>query len=104
MSLFSGLKQKLQSWMEAAREKTSMIKLGDRLSGTGLTSVIPSRAPGKPSSIAFPTRLDPAALAEWGSHVFQNQSTGSAGKALTILLCAYFLADVTALLVDKYIP
>lgn len=48
--------------------------------------------------------FEPLSLAEWFSNVFQKQGTAFYGKLLTIILCAFFFADLTAMLVGKYIP
>lgn len=53
---------------------------------------------------SFPRSLEPLALAEWASQAFQKEAVSFYGKGATILLCAYFLADITSLLVEKYIP
>jgi general secretion pathway protein C len=53
---------------------------------------------------SFPRTMDPLALLEWTTRALQKQGAAVFGKLLTILLCAFFLADVLALLVDKYVP
>jgi general secretion pathway protein C len=48
--------------------------------------------------------FEPMQAAEWASRTFQRQEMGFYGKALTIGLCAFFLADVTALLLGRFVP
>ncbi|MCM2278694.1 MAG: hypothetical protein NDJ89_11525 [Oligoflexia bacterium] len=45
-----------------------------------------------------------AGWTEWAASSIQKQGFGAYGKLLTILLCTFFLADLTALLAGKYIP
>jgi general secretion pathway protein C len=52
----------------------------------------------------FPRTLDPVALADWTGKALQRQGARVYGTGLTILLSSYFLADLTALIVEKYIP
>ncbi len=44
------------------------------------------------------------AMAEWAGMALQRGGTAFYGKLLTVVLSVYFLADVTALLVENYIP
>lgn len=50
------------------------------------------------------SKMEPAVAGEWLTNFFQRQNSGFVGKLLTIVLCAYFLADLTAISVDKYLP
>ncbi len=49
-------------------------------------------------------QLEPMTLAERFSEYFQKQGAIFWGKTLTILLCAFFLADLSALLIDYFVP
>lgn len=53
---------------------------------------------------SFPKTLEVGALVEWVSKAFQKQGSGFYGKLITLVLCCYFLADLAALLIEKYIP
>jgi general secretion pathway protein C len=50
--------------------------------------------------------LEPAVLVEWAAGAFQGQGKNTAfyGKLTTLLLCTYFLADLTAIGLSKYLP
>jgi general secretion pathway protein C len=48
--------------------------------------------------------FEPAKTAEWAGKTFQRKEAVGYGKAATIALCAFFLADLVALLVGRYIP
>jgi general secretion pathway protein C len=49
-------------------------------------------------------RMDPAAVGEWMQKRMEKRGAAFYGKALTVLLCTWFLADLTSLLVGNYIP
>jgi general secretion pathway protein C len=74
-------KQKLRALMERARQSQWARSLGERIQN-----------------------FEPAQTAEWASKTFQRQDASAYGKAATIALCAFFLADLAALLVGRYIP
>lgn len=60
---------------------------------------------GITSSININRRmLNPLAVAEFGTRLFKRQGSGFYGKLITLILCLYFLSNVTALLVDSKIP
>jgi general secretion pathway protein C len=65
---------------------------------TKLADLLSQAASGRPSG------FDPKALAEWARTRFKKSSIGFYAKALTLLLCAYFLADLTGLLAEKLLP
>jgi general secretion pathway protein C len=49
--------------------------------------------------------LEPAVMLEWAAGVFQGRkNTVFYGKLATLLLCTYFLADLTAITLSKYLP
>jgi len=48
--------------------------------------------------------FEPAQAAEWASKNFQRQNAGLYGKAATIGLCAFFVADLMALVIGSHIP
>jgi general secretion pathway protein C len=48
--------------------------------------------------------FEPAAAAEWATNAFQRQNAAFFGKIATIVLCSYFVGDLTAILVSKYLP
>ena len=48
--------------------------------------------------------FEPRAAIEWAGRVFQRQSSFFYGKILTALLCSYFIADLTSIVVGKFIP
>ncbi len=48
--------------------------------------------------------IDPQAIATWASERFQRQKIGTYGKAATIILCSFFLADLLALILASRIP
>ena len=55
----------------------------------------------------FPEKLseiDPQAVATWANDRFQAQKFGGYGKAATIVLCSFFLADLLALILAAKIP
>ena len=64
----------------------------------------------KAKSAKFPTKipkmqdLEPMAMLEWATATFQRQDANLYGKLATILLCTWFLADLTAMVAGKYIP
>lgn len=43
-------------------------------------------------------------LLEWASKALQKRGASFFGKLLTVLLCTFFLADVTAILAGRFIP
>ncbi len=53
---------------------------------------------------SLPRTFEPLAVAEFGSQLFQRQGAAFYGKLATLLLSTYFLADVSALLVERFIP
>lgn len=48
--------------------------------------------------------FEPARAADWAGQAFQRQDADNYLKAATIALCAFFLADLAALLAGRYIP
>ncbi len=80
---FERIAQKLEEWK--VREK--------------LAKVLPAEM-----AKSLPRSFEPIALAEWASQAFQKDAVSFYGKGITIVVCAYFLADVTSLLVEKFIP
>ena len=48
--------------------------------------------------------FEPAQAAEWATQTFQKQNAGLYGKGATIALCAFFMADLMALLAGRFIP
>lgn len=52
----------------------------------------------------LPRSFEPLALAEWASQAFQGKNLGFYGKLLTILLCTFFLADLSSLWLGNFIP
>ncbi len=48
--------------------------------------------------------LEPLRVAEWLARSFQGQDAGSYGKALTLLTCSWFLADIAGLMIGRVIP
>jgi general secretion pathway protein C len=52
----------------------------------------------------IPQHWDPSSLADFASQAFQKKGAAITGKVLTIGLSSWFLADVTALLGDQFIP
>ena len=52
----------------------------------------------------LPRGFEPMAMAEWAGLALQRGGTAFYGKLLTVVLSVYFFADVTALLVENYIP
>ncbi len=48
--------------------------------------------------------LEPQAVADWANRTFQRQNVGGYGKAATIIICSFFMADLAALFVGNYIP
>jgi general secretion pathway protein C len=51
-----------------------------------------------------PTSFEPGALLEWANTTFQKQNAAFYGKLITVLLCTYFLADVTSLFLERFVP
>ncbi len=80
---FERFAQKLEQWK--VREK--------------LAKVLPAEM-----AKSLPRSFEPIALAEWASQAFQKDAVNFYGKGITIVVCAYFLADVSSLLVEKFIP
>jgi general secretion pathway protein C len=76
-------KWKIQAhaWMERMKQSQWLKRLGERIQN-----------------------FEPAQTAEWASKTFQRQDAGGYGKAATIALCAFFLADLAALLLGRFIP
>lgn len=91
-------------------------KLRTRMQSLTRRGASPSSEPGltegAPSGTSFFKNLgasirhfDPAAASEWATGIFQNQANyGFYGKLFTILLCSYFVADLTAILAGKLLP
>jgi general secretion pathway protein C len=48
--------------------------------------------------------FEPAAAAEWATNAFQRQNAAFFGKIATILLCSYFVGDLSAILMSKFLP
>jgi len=48
--------------------------------------------------------FEPAMLAEWVNRTFQKQGASFYGKVITMALCTYFLADLTAIMAGRLIP
>ena len=90
----SELAQKLRTRMQ------SLTRRGDS------PSAEPVSTEGAPAGASFFKNLgtsirhfDPAAASEWATGFFQNQANyGFYGKLVTVLLCSYFVADLTAIL------
>lgn len=99
--------KKISKLIQNAAEKTRTIwiesKLPDKIAKLQLRDRLVKILP---SDLArtLPNSFDPAAIAEWTGKAFQKRGLGFYGKILTILLCTYFLADLTSLLVGKFIP
>lgn len=74
-------KKKMRALLERARQSQWVRNLGERIQN-----------------------FEPAQAADWASKTFQRQDASGYGKAATIALCAFFLADLMALLVGRYIP
>ncbi|MBI4924992.1 MAG: hypothetical protein HY843_03625 [Bdellovibrio sp.] len=58
----------------------------------------------KNMAATLPHHLDLMSFLEWISMSFQRRGWRFYIKLLTIFLCTFFIADLTALLVEKYIP
>ncbi len=52
----------------------------------------------------LPTTPDPVEIAQWLGKAFQKQGADYYLKVISIVLCAYYLADLTALLAERFIP
>jgi general secretion pathway protein C len=61
----------------------------------------PSKMESSPSALR---RIEWLNIVEWASQSLQNRGYAFYGKLFTLVVCSYFLADVTALLVGRYIP
>ena len=48
--------------------------------------------------------FEPAMAVEWASKTFQKQGASFYGTAATIALCTYFLANLTGLLLGRFVP
>jgi general secretion pathway protein C len=53
---------------------------------------------------SLPRTFDPAAMAEWTGQALQRQGAAFYGKLATLLLCTYFLADLSALYLSGLVP
>ncbi|OFZ79336.1 MAG: hypothetical protein A2583_00885 [Bdellovibrionales bacterium RIFOXYD1_FULL_53_11] len=49
-------------------------------------------------------RIDPIVLADWAQRKFQKQGASFYGKLATAALCTFFLADLTAMVVGRFLP
>ena len=49
-------------------------------------------------------RMEPTKKMDWATHFFKRQNASFYGKIATIVLCTYFLADISAMLVGKFLP
>lgn len=49
-------------------------------------------------------KLEPTRIAGWANTTFHRPGMGFYGKLLTLALCSYFLADLTALIMGRWIP
>ncbi len=49
-------------------------------------------------------KLDPAILSAWLTERVQNRGLSFYGRLIAVVLCAFFIADIVALMVAKYIP
>ena len=74
--------------------KTQNLKLRERLKNA------------LPQDLAktLPSTFEPLAVAEWMNQAFQRKGAGYYGRIVTIVLCTFFLADLTALLAERFIP
>ena len=68
-----------------------------------LMSRLPSRFDRK-SILKALQNFDPQAAAEWISKTVQDRGIAFYGTLTTLLICTYFLADVSALLIHQLIP
>jgi general secretion pathway protein C len=48
--------------------------------------------------------LDPAAMVEWATKTVRSRGVSLYGYGITIVLCAYFLSSVIAILLGRFIP
>ena len=48
--------------------------------------------------------FEPASAADWATNFFHRGNSAFYGKIITIVLCSYFLSDLTSILVGKYLP
>jgi general secretion pathway protein C len=49
-------------------------------------------------------KIEPLAIAEWAQRTLQKQGFGLYGTAGTIIICTYFLGDLSAMMVGRFIP
>jgi general secretion pathway protein C len=110
-----------QSLLSHSKELISKFK--SRSSGDSSGGALSSGSDSGPSSGAsfssnFGTRLtstlkgfaerigqiEPAAAGDWLSGIFQRQNASLYGTAATIILCCYFISDLSAILVGKLLP
>lgn len=71
-------------------------KIGGAIAGTALFKKLSAKAKAQ--------TLDPSQAAENLTQLFQNAGLSFYGLLLTIFLCTWFLADLTSLVVEDYIP
>lgn len=92
------LKSRLFQWIGRSSEKLQASGAPDRVRER-FERVLP-----RSLARSLPSTFEPAALAEWAGQAFQGQSASFYGKLLTVLFCTFFLADLTAILADRFIP
>ena len=92
-----GWKSKLRSHLDSVKQRLLTVS-GARLSQ--LKAYIEKNKNLQEAIRGF----EPSMIAEWTTRTFKNQNASFYGKLATLVLCTYFLADLTSLVAGHYIP
>ncbi|MBL7715324.1 MAG: hypothetical protein JNL01_07620 [Bdellovibrionales bacterium] len=86
-----------------SRGPSAIQKFGETLSKWRIREKIQKVLP-KDLGESLPDRFDPIAILEWLSQAFQGDAIRFYGKGLTLLICAYLLANISAFFVEGLVP
>ncbi len=93
-----------RNWKTQLRELLNKVRGGLSHSGGGLKSRMEKWGIFDKLPKSFPKHLEPMAVATWVGEAIQRRGLAFYGKLLTVFLCTYFLADITALIAGRFIP
>ncbi len=93
------LKTRVTSWWKHARNTVSNLQIRKPSFG-GLSGGVLSGG----RSGGFTSGFEMASLADFGQRTLQGGNLGFYGRLLTVVICAYFLADVAAIFAGRFIP
>lgn len=91
----TGFLGRFRSYFERAKEQAQTV-------GQTLSSLRNPQTRSKISQAVL--AFDPSRMADWAQRAVQNQGAATYGTVGTIVLSTYFLGDLTALMVERWIP